>query len=196
MNKRASARGARLTAPCMHVGLVEVANTTADNLLKSLLLKLKTCNLTLDYFVGQGYDGASNMCGAYTGLQARRKELALRSPVYAHCWAHVLNLVLQDVTKSAPLCNRTFELLQEIYAIIEGSPKRHGQYIKAIADLHLEDGLLALQTLSGTRWSARCVNLRIVHRCLPAVLECLLSMNDVPLLASLKLSTTRRSCLV
>jgi hypothetical protein len=51
--------------------------------------------------------------------------------------------------------------------------------MKAIEDLHLGEGLLALQSLSGTRWSARCVNLRIVHRCLPAVLECLLNMNEV-----------------
>jgi len=161
------------------VGLVEVKNTTADNLLHSLLSKLKSCNLALDHLVGQCYDGASNMSGCYTGLQARLKELSPLSPVYIHCWAHVLNLVLQDVAKSAPLCSRTFELLQEIYVIIEGSPKRHGQYMDAIDDLHLSDGLLALQSLSGTRWSARCVNLRIVHRCLPAILECLLSMNDV-----------------
>ncbi len=81
-------------------------------------------------------------------MQARLKELAPWSPVYIHCAAHVLNLVLQYVTKSAPLRNRTFELLQEIYVIIEGSSKGHGQYIKAIEDLHLENGLLALQTLS------------------------------------------------
>jgi Domain of unknown function (DUF4371)/hAT family C-terminal dimerisation region len=161
------------------IGLVEVANTTADNLLQSLLSKLKSCNLALDSLVGQCYDGASNMSGVYTGLQARLKELAPLSPVYIHCWAHILNLVLQDVAKSTPLCSRTFELLQEIYAVIEGSPKRHGLYMKAIEDLHLGEGLIALQTLSGTRWSARCVNLRIVHRCIPAVQECLQSMDDV-----------------
>lgn len=161
------------------VGLVEVASTTADDLLQSLLSKLKSCNLALDYLVGQCYDGASNMSGCYTGLQARLKEISPRSPVYIHCWAHVLNLVLQDVAKSAALCSRTFEILQEIYVVIEGSPKRHGLYMKAIEGLHLDEGLIALQTLSGTRWSARCVNLRIVHRCLPAILECLIDMNDV-----------------
>ena len=161
------------------VGLVEVLSTTADNLLHSLLLKLKSYNLALDHLVGQCYDGASNMSGCYNGLQARLKELAPRAPIYIHCWAHILNLVLQDVAKSASLCKRTFELLQEIYAVIEGSPQRHGKYLKAIEDLHLDVGLLALQSLSGTRWAARCVNLRIVHRCLPAVLECLSQMNEV-----------------
>ena len=51
------------------VGLVEVLSTTADNLLHSLLLKLKSYNLALDYLVGQCYDGASNMSGCYNGCK-------------------------------------------------------------------------------------------------------------------------------
>ena len=77
---------------------------------------------------------------------------------------HVLNLVLQDVAKTASLCRRT--LARNLWRI-ESSP-RHEKYLKAIENLHSDVGLLAQQSLSGTIWAARCVNLLIVHICLPA----------------------------
>ena len=40
-----------------------------------------------------------------------------------------------------------------------------------IADLGLDDGLKVLQSLAATRWAARCVNLKIVERCLSAILK-------------------------
>ena len=75
-----------------------------------------------------------------------------------------------------------------MYVLIEGSPKRHAEYSECVSALGLNDGLKCLQSLSATRWSARCVNLRIVHRCLPAVLNFLEGKNDVEwgLLTALK----------
>ena len=40
------------------------------------------------------------------------KDLCSRKPVFVHCWAHVLNLILQVVVKQVPRCGRTFDLLQ------------------------------------------------------------------------------------
>lgn len=83
----------------------------------------------------------------------------------------MLNLVVQDVIKLIPVCSRVFDTLQELYVFIEGSPKRHASYLGCMTDLHLENGPTVLQSLSATRWAARCVNLRIVHRCLPVVIR-------------------------
>ena len=47
---------------------------------------------------GQGYDGASNMCGEFHGLKA----LILKesdSTYYVHCFAHQLQLVVVIVAK-------------------------------------------------------------------------------------------------
>ena len=41
---------------------------------------------------GQGYDGATNMSGAYGGVQTLMKEKAPNAR-YIHCAAHALNLV-------------------------------------------------------------------------------------------------------
>ena len=51
---------------------------------------LQQCNLDLHLLRGQGYDGAGNMAGRYSGTAAliqRQYPLA----VYTHCAAHVLN---------------------------------------------------------------------------------------------------------
>jgi len=89
------------------------------------------------------------MSGTYKGMQARVKQTECYKPINVHCWVHVLSLVLQDVSKSIPLCARTFELLQQIYIVTEGSAKRHGKYLKASQSMQLNNGLLPLQSLSG-----------------------------------------------
>ena len=71
--------------------IVHVKDTIA------LILKNKICNVLSRYDLpigntrGQGYDGTSNMCGEWNGLQA----LFLRECPYAyyvHCFAHKLQL--------------------------------------------------------------------------------------------------------
>ena len=106
------------------------------------------------------------------------KDLSIRKPIFVHCWAHVLNLVLLDICKQVSACARTFELLHSVYVVVEGLPKRHGEYMTLIADLGLDDGLKVLQSLAATRWAARCVNLKIVERCLSAILKFLEQQTD------------------
>lgn len=161
------------------IALIKVENTTSENLCNIIVNKLRELYLSLDDLVGQCFDGASNMAGRYSGVQARLKQMSRREPIFVHCWAHVLNLVLQDVVKQVPLCARTFDLLQKMYVVIEGSPKRHGEYLTCISNLGLDNGLQVLQSLSSTRWAARSMNLKIVDRCLPSIRTFLQMQNNV-----------------
>jgi hypothetical protein len=61
---------------------------------------------------------------------------------------------------------------------VEGSPKRHGEYMACVSDMHLDEGPTILQSLCQTRWAARSVNLRIVERCLPALIKHLVMQTD------------------
>ena len=83
----------------------------------------------------------------------------------------MLNLVANDIVKLIPQCNKVFDSLQKLYVHIEGSPKRHSEYMLCISNLNLDDGIKVLQSLSTTRWASRNINLRIVHRCLPAIIK-------------------------
>ncbi|KAK9132619.1 hypothetical protein Scep_012147 [Stephania cephalantha] len=78
--------------------IVQVENTAASTLKKSVCNSLARYNLLIDDLRGQGYDGASNMRGAWNGLQA----LFLKDCPYAyyvHCFAHRLQLALVALLK-------------------------------------------------------------------------------------------------
>ena len=93
------------------VALIKVNSTTASNLCDVVVARLEKLHLPLEFVIAQCYDGAANMSEQYNGLQARLKDKCPRKPIYVHCWAHVLNLVLQDAVKSVRLCTQTFDLL-------------------------------------------------------------------------------------
>ncbi|XP_022891793.1 uncharacterized protein LOC111406635 [Olea europaea var. sylvestris] len=72
---------------------------------------------------GQGYDGASNMRGAWNGLQA----LFLRDcpcAYYVHCFAHRLQLTLVAAAKEVHVIWNFFSHLDKIVNVITSSPKR------------------------------------------------------------------------
>ncbi|XP_073137718.1 uncharacterized protein [Henckelia pumila] len=71
--------------------IVHIHDTAAATLKKEICDVLARYNLEIHNMRGQGYDGASNMSGAFNGLQA----LFLRDCPYAyyvHCFAHRLQL--------------------------------------------------------------------------------------------------------
>ena len=77
------------------VGLFRVPDTTAETLFTVIKDMLIRCSLPLSLCRGQAYDGASNMQGRRSGVATRfRNEQPAAIPV--HCFAHSLNLCLQD----------------------------------------------------------------------------------------------------
>ena len=75
---------------------------------------------------GQRYDGASNMCGEWNGLQA----LLLKECPYAyyiHCFAHQLQLALVAASKDVTDVHNFFKTLNFIVNVITSSSKRHDQ---------------------------------------------------------------------
>ena len=68
---------------------------------------------------------------------------------------------------------------QKMYVLVEGSSKRYGEYLQCLNELKLTDVLQILKSLSDTRWAARCTNLKIVSKCLPAIVKFLDSQTGV-----------------
>ncbi|XP_050547479.1 uncharacterized protein LOC126909133 [Daktulosphaira vitifoliae] len=67
------------------------------------------------------------MNGEYNGVQAKLKELLPRH-VHTWCYAHVLNLVLQQTTSSTVVVISFFGLLQELFVFFKESYKRLDVY--------------------------------------------------------------------
>lgn len=73
--------------------------------------------------VGQTYDGASVMSGELNGLQTKIKQIAPQA-LFIHCYAHRLNLVLQDATNKIKECRIFFASLGGLATFFSKSTKR------------------------------------------------------------------------
>ena len=79
------------------------------------------CQLDITNLRGQSYDGASNMAGIYTGVQARiMKEQPMAH--YTHCGAHRVNLIAQYISNH--------ENLRDIMSMINSVGKLFNNTIK------------------------------------------------------------------
>ncbi|XP_075480629.1 uncharacterized protein LOC142521291 [Primulina tabacum] len=103
--------------------IVHVSDTTAVTLKKEICNVLGRHDLHIN-IRDQGYDGASNMCGSWNGLQAL---FLMDSPqsYYVHCFAHRLQLALVAAAEKESSIWLFFSKLNFICNLIKASPKRH-----------------------------------------------------------------------
>ena len=74
-----------------------------------MLSKSRKMGLNLDYLKGQGYDGANNMSGKISGVQAKGQELH-HLVMCTHCSSHVLNLVISSASELTVDSNAMFTI--------------------------------------------------------------------------------------
>ncbi|XP_025405784.1 zinc finger MYM-type protein 1-like, partial [Sipha flava] len=82
------------------IGFVEIVDQSSAGLEESIINCITKNNLNLSKLRGQGYDGAANMSGVYSGVQARLK-FKQKLATYIHCASQNLNLVLNDAMNSS-----------------------------------------------------------------------------------------------
>ncbi|KAL8091036.1 hypothetical protein AgCh_040218 [Apium graveolens] len=146
--------------------IVNVADTTSLTLKKEISDVLTINNLSIHNMRGQGYDGASNMHGAFNGLQA----LFLKDCPYAyyvHYFAHRLQLALVGASEKQDSIWEFFSMLSNVLNIVTGSSKcllelqiAHGIEVdNSVASGERETGrglnqIGNLQRSGSTRWSS------------------------------------------
>ncbi|XP_052625693.1 uncharacterized protein LOC111912614 [Lactuca sativa] len=99
------------------IGIVHVLDTYSLILKATIDTVFSNNNLSMTQMRGQGYDGASNMSGAFNGL----KSLILNENNYAHyihCFAHQLQLVVVAVAKKHDDVDEFFEQLALVVTVI------------------------------------------------------------------------------
>lgn len=104
-------------------GFVETGNTSALELANKMLESITSHSLDMSKCRGQGYDGAANMSGLYSGVQSKIREM--EPPVtYVRCAVHNLNLVLNDAVKNIPEMEQFYNTVEHIYMFFAQSIKR------------------------------------------------------------------------
>ena len=117
---------------------MHVSDTTSSTLKQEICDVLARYNLHIFNMRGQGYNGASNMRGAWNGLQA----LFLRDcpyVYYVHCFAHRQKLVLVAAAGNEISIWLFFSKLTTIINLISASLKRHTElhYAQVIEIAHM-----------------------------------------------------------
>ncbi|GKF66404.1 zinc finger MYM-type protein 1-like protein, partial [Tanacetum coccineum] len=105
------------------VGIIKVKETSSAYLKSSIDKFFAKNHLSLKQLRGQGYDGASNMCGEFNGLKAKILE-ENNSAYYVHCFAHQLQLVVVAVARKHLGVVDFFDKLSLVTNVVCASCKR------------------------------------------------------------------------
>ena len=130
---------------------------------------LKSLDLNVLNVRGQGYDNGSNMKGKHQGVKKRLLELNPKA-LYMPCACHSLNLTLCDMAQSCVKATSFFGIVQSIYTLFSGSPKRW----KILTD---NVPGLTVKSLSNTCWKSRIKSVKAIRFQAPQIRITLLKMH-------------------
>lgn len=133
------------------VKFIDNVGHKSGNMHKSIINTFIELNLNLKDCRGQSYDNASNMSGAYNGLQAKIKEKN-KNALYVPCAAHSLNLVLQNAANCCLEATDFFNIVEEIYVFFSSSTNRWQLLVDSAKD---DTYFLVPKRINTTRWSSR-----------------------------------------
>ena len=143
-------------------------NITASVLTVAIKDILIRCSLPLVQCRGQAYDGAANMLGHLRGVATQiLSEEARAIPV--DCFAHCLNLAVQDSAKKCEPIRNALDVVLEICKLIKLSPKRSLIFQQCKDDLSISG--TGIRPLCPTRWTVRNLSIDSVIRNYPALLQ-------------------------
>ncbi|KAF2882850.1 hypothetical protein ILUMI_23362 [Ignelater luminosus] len=132
---------------------VPVTNLTGQNLANVLVITtLEGLNINSNFMVGQGYDGASLMSGAFHGVQAYIPA-KYSSAIYVHCASHSLNLAIFDAY-TVPQVRNSMATLSKLCNFFR-TPKRQNVFATEIEKGNSDSKKQELKQLCHTRWSER-----------------------------------------
>lgn len=138
---------------------IKLSTASADAIANALLERLRTILSEGEEkkLIAQAYDGAAVMRGATGGVQ-RKVQDVFPNAHYVHCYAHQLNLVMQQATSHIPQINHFFSDMGGFASFFTKSSKRTAVLDEVVAH--------RLPSSSTTRWNfnSRAVNTVYEHK--------------------------------
>jgi hypothetical protein len=106
------------------VAFLKLERVRAVDIVDAIVGCLEGLGLSLSELRGQGYDGASTMSGAKTGVQKRIRDKQPKA-LYTHCAGHSLNLVVVSSCSVLSIRN-AIDHIKSLTLWIKASAKREG----------------------------------------------------------------------
>ena len=107
--------------------MYNISKTTGEALATTILDILKRFGLPLEKLREQCYYGAANMAGDIKGVKARILQVQ-PAALYVHCFAHSLNLAVQDSVRSVTFIRDGLQFLHDLATVVRSSAKRLGTF--------------------------------------------------------------------
>lgn len=144
---------------------IPIVDATANSISTAILERLDTLLTDQDKakLIAQAYDGASVMRGKRAGVQQKVRE-HYENAHYVHCYAHQLNLIMQQATSNIPAVRVFFSELGGIASFFSRSPKRTAILDQIVAR--------RLPRASATRWNFNSRLVNTVYENLDDLTEC------------------------
>ena len=100
------------------------------------------------------YDGAANMAGHLSGVAARIQQEEPKA-LFVHCFAHSVNLCLQECGRQSKVIRDALSLVNEVCNFIRLSPKRLSLFERMKGESGMSSKLPTLKSLCPTQWTVR-----------------------------------------
>ena len=163
------------------LGLYQLATTSADSLVHMIKHCLLRFGLPLANSRGQCYDGAAAMAGKRKGVAM---QISAENPkcLFVHCYAHSLNLAVQDMVKTSNTIKDCLNISYEVTKLIRFSPKRDAK-LAAIQEedcYNVDDEkshYAKIRLFCATRWTVKAATLGSIianYKCLQTLWESVL----------------------
>lgn len=134
------------------LGLVELEDGTANNIVNGLKLLLSGLNLNIKKLIGIGTDNASVMTGTTNGVhQLLKNETGNENLILVRCVCHSLQLAMSHASEETLPRNIDF-LIRETYNWFSHSSKRQIYYKDLFKTMNSGSKPLKIPQLSNTRW--------------------------------------------
>ena len=102
--------------------LVPISDAKAETITNSIVTTLDTRGIDMTRVVWIAFDGASNMSGHKSGVQARLREKKCPNAHYVHCRSHVLQLACVHAGEKIKPIKNLLSALNSLYRFFSLSP--------------------------------------------------------------------------
>ena len=143
------------------VGMIQLSDTSAETIYKSLKTSLISLGLQIENCRGQGYDGASNFQGHISGVGKRFQE-DNPAAIPVHCLAHCVNLCVQEVARKVSSIKEGLNFAMDVIQLIKLSPKRQVVFENIKMQQDSPTSRSSIRSLCPTRWTVRTVAMQAI----------------------------------
>ena len=158
------------------IKFIYLANgTTGENIAEAIKSEISVLGLDMRNCRGQGYDGAGNMSGKYSGT-AIRIQNDFPDAVYVHCASHRLNLCMANGCPIQSIEN-TFGTMKVVHDFFNW-PKRLSLLEGKISAVYNQVSRHQLIDVCRTRWIARIDALEVFESLYRAIILALEEVKD------------------